>query len=114
MSDLDEATLFLIVETYLISISDGQYVGVNASASFQVLKKYAEKSMVSGGWSLDEGNREVSLSGSNFTFGDGDAVFCALPNDTIAVAIKSAPSACKSAEAAALTSMLPQSLVSGS
>jgi len=106
--DLDEATLFRIIDTYLISISDGQYVGVNTSSAYQVLKKYTDRSMISGGWVLDEDTRVVSLSGSNFTFGGGDAIFCALPNDTIAVAIKAAPSACRSADAAALTSMLPQ------
>ena len=103
--DISEASLFQIVDTYLISISDGWYVGVNTSTAYQDLKKYADKSMVSGGWLLDEGNREIALSGSSFTFGGGDAIFCAFPNETIAVAIKAAPSACRRADVAALTSM---------
>ena len=104
--DLAHAAFFTIVDSYLVDVADNEYVGVNASNTHQILQKYMDKSVVSGGWSLDESNRQVSLAGNNFTFGGGNAIFCALSNDSVGVAIKDAPAACKIADVAAETSKL--------
>lgn len=53
VSDLVNATLFRIVGGFLISDSDGKYVGVNTSNPFQPLQKYTDKLLMTGGWSLD-------------------------------------------------------------
>ena len=94
---MNSASLFRINNGYLLDDSDSQYVGVNKSAGYQVLQKYRSISRISGGWSLDEGNKHIALNGRTFAFGGSNAAFCSLQNNTLVAGLDIIPPGCTTA-----------------
>jgi hypothetical protein len=100
VGNLNNASFFRLLDTFLVDISDGGYLGVKTSMTSSLLRKFQNQSLATSGWSKDQSN-EVSLFGSNFTLGGGEALFCALPNSSVVVGAQELPPDCRTAELAA-------------
>ena len=95
VTSLDRAALFLISNDCLLS--DGKYVGVDASAVYATMQRYTDMSAVICGWSIDI-DLNVHLQDSAFTIGGGSADSCVSSTESLVIEVSAFASNCSAAE----------------
>ena len=95
VTTLDRAALFLISNACLIS--DGNYVGTNASAVYATMQRYTDMPAVICGWSIDI-DLNIHLQGNAYTVGGGSADFCVSSTESLVIEVSAFASNCSAAE----------------